>query len=88
MGVSGFFFFFFFFFFWGGGGGCQGGCERERKIEVIVKIPKKIRNGEVKFLRKFKNKNIRGAWWGSSRGGGGGRVGVFRVDVKEELKFL
>ena len=27
--------FFFFFFFWGGGG--QGGCERERRIEVIVK---------------------------------------------------
>ena len=22
--------------------GCQGGCERERRIEVIVKIKKKI----------------------------------------------
>ena len=27
------------FFF---GGGCQGGCERKRRIEVIVKIHKKI----------------------------------------------
>ena len=34
-GGSGFFFFFFFFF---GGGGCQGRCERERRILVIVKI--------------------------------------------------
>ena len=25
--------------------GCQGGCERERRIEVIVKI-KKIKSGE------------------------------------------
>ena len=23
-----------------GGGGCMGGCERERRIEVIVKIKK------------------------------------------------
>ena len=28
---------------WGGGGwGCQGGCERERRIEVFVKMEKKI----------------------------------------------
>ena len=33
----GFFFWFFFFL----GGGCQGGCEREQRIEVIVKIKKK-----------------------------------------------
>ena len=29
-----------FFFFGGGGRGVQGGCERERRIEVIVKIIK------------------------------------------------
>ena len=27
-----------FCFFFRGGGGCQDGCERERRIEVIVKI--------------------------------------------------
>ena len=26
-------------------GGCQGGCERERRIEVIVKIKKKSGEG-------------------------------------------
>ena len=45
------FFFFFFFFFGGGGGsggrgsgcGANGGCER--RIEVFVKIQKKIEGG-------------------------------------------
>ena len=32
----------------GGGGGCQSGCERERRIEVIVKIKKKIGGGGVR----------------------------------------
>ena len=44
----------------GVGGGGQDGCER--RIEVFVKIKKKI--------------------------GGGGWVGVVRVDVNEELKFF
>ena len=44
MGVV--FFFFFFFFFWGGGG--QGGFERDRGIEVIVKIQKKNRGRGVR----------------------------------------
>ena len=30
------------FFRRGGGGGCHGGCEREQRIEVIVKIKNKI----------------------------------------------
>ena len=71
-GVSRFFvcFFFFFFFFLGGGGGwgdwCQGGCERERRIEVIVKIYKKkiggggqVRvdvNGEFNFFVKMQKR--------------------------------
>ena len=43
-------------------------------------------NEELKFLRKFKKKNLGG-------GGGGGGVGSrsvwgVRVDVNEELKFL
>ena len=33
------------FFFGGGGRGCQGGCERERGIEVVVKIKKKSGEG-------------------------------------------
>ena len=36
-----------FFFFVGGGGG-QVGCERERRIEVIVKIQKKNRGRGVR----------------------------------------
>ena len=47
-------------------------------------------NEELKFLGKFKKKNL----WGGSGGGGSGHrgrvgkgVGV-RVDVNEELKFL
>ena len=44
---------------WGSGfGGCQGGCERERRIEVTVKIYKK-KSGEGGQVRD---------------GGGGGRV--------------
>ena len=49
----------FFFFFWGGGGGPgggggQGGCER--RIEVFVKIQKKI------FLRGGRGEGS--GWWG------------------------
>ena len=65
------------FFFWGGGsvgggglGRGQGGCER--RIEVFVKILKKIGGGGV---------------GGKSVGGLGSGWGV-RVDVNEELKFL
>ena len=58
----------------GGGGGSgwggQGGCER--RIEVFVKIQKKIGGGEV-----------RGGVGGRGRVGGG-----VRVDVNKELKFL
>ena len=60
----------------GGGGvglGGQSGCER--RIEILVKIQKKI------FL----------GGGGGSGGGVGGGVGVglgVRVDVNEELKFL
>ena len=39
---------------------------------------------ELKFLGKFTQKNRRGV----GLGGGGGSVGVVRVDVNEELKFL
>ena len=62
---------------WGGGGGGQGGCER--RIEVFVKIQKK-NWGEVRGVG-------RGGVGLGGGGGGGGRVGVFRVDVNEELKF-
>ena len=52
----------------------QGGCER--RIEVFVKIQKKMGGGSG------------GVGSGGGRfGGGGGRGGV-RVDVNEELKFL
>ena len=59
----------------GVGLGGQSGCER--RIEVFVKIQKKI------FF----------FGGGGGRGGGGGSVGVgsgwgVRVDVNEELKFL
>ena len=52
--------------------GGQGGCER--RIEVFVKIQKKL------FF----------FWGGGvGRGGGGSRSGCgIRVDVNEELKFL
>ena len=69
------------FFFLGGGGsggwgvgvrgsglGGQGGCER--RIEVFVKIQKKIE--DVKFLGKFTNKKISGGYFG---GGGGFGLG-------------
>ena len=52
-------------------GGGQGGCER--RIEVFVKIQKKILGGGVRS---------------GGGGGGGGRVGGIRLDVNEELKFL
>ena len=56
-----------------GGGGGQGGCER--RIEVFVKIQKKMGGGR--------------SGWGSDRGSGlgGGRVGGVRMDVNAELKF-
>ena len=53
----------------------QGGCER--RIEVFVRIQKKIGGG---------GSGGGGGGGGVSSGGGGG--GVFRVDVNEELKFL
>ena len=59
----------------GGGGGSGLGCQDgcELRIEVCVKIQKEIGGGG-------------GGWVGGS--GWGGRVGGFRVDVNEELKFL
>ena len=62
---------------WGSGfGGCQGGCERERRIEVIVKIKKKnIRGGgsgqdgcerRINFFVKMQ-KNGEGGWWSGCR---------------------
>ena len=73
-------------------GGRQGGCER--RIEVFVKIhPKKNfgvwgggsgcggqggLNEELKFLRKFAQKKIRGG--GGGGGGGGWWGGGFRVE--------
>ena len=71
---------------WGGGGGLsggggsgwwggQGGCER--KIEVFVKIQKKI------FFYFF----FLGGGLGRGGGGWGSGLGV-RLDVNEELKFL
>ena len=53
----------------GGGGGGQGGCER--RIEVFVKIQKKLGGG-----------GGSGGWVGGGSGCGG-----VRVDVNEELKF-
>ena len=53
--------------------GGQSGCER--RIEVFVKIQKKI------FLGG-------GQGGGGSVGGGGGVGGGVRVDVNKELKFL
>ena len=55
----------------GSGLGGQGGCER--RIEVFVKIQKKILGG--------------GGGGGGSVGGSGSSWGV-RVDVNEVLKFL
>ena len=54
-------------------GGGQGGFER--RIEVFVKIQKKIWGGGIR-------------WGGGGVGGGRGRVGGVRVDVNEKLKFL
>ena len=56
----------------GGGGWGQGGCER--RIEVFVKIKKKMGGGV----------GVGGGWVR----GGRGRVGGVRGDVYEELKFL
>ena len=56
---------------WLGGG--QGGCER--RIEVFVKIQKKIWGGG-------SGGGGEGGWGGSGSGWG------VRVDVNEELKFL
>ena len=53
--------------------GGQGGCER--RIEVYVKIQKKLWGG-------------RWCPWGGRGWVGVGRVGGVRVDVKEELKFF
>ena len=55
----------------GGGGSGRGGGGRE------------VVNAELKFLWKFKRKNL---GWGGVRGSGQVRGG--RVDVNEELKFL
>ena len=54
--------------------GGQGGCVR--RIEVFVKIQKKLGGG--------------GSWGvrGSGYGGGGVRVWGVRVYVNEEMKFL
>ena len=61
----------------GGGGGGQGGCER--RIEVFVKIQKKI---------IFGGGRVGGG--GHQVGGGGVRSGWWgvRVDVNKELKCL
>ena len=70
---------------WSGGVGLggQGGCER--RIEVFVKIQKKI------FFFFGGGVGSGSGWGGGGRRGGGGwgRVGWgVRVDVNEELKFL
>ena len=54
--------------------GGQGGCDR--RIEVFGKIHNK--------KKKFRG----GVGLGEGVGGGEGRVGGIRMDVKEELKFL
>ena len=76
--------------------GCQGGCERQRRILVIVKIQKKIRGGggssrrgqgECERRSEFfcgNSKTNCGGTCGGVRGSGWG----VRVDVNGELKFL
>ena len=59
-------------------GGGQGGCER--RIEVFVKIQKKI------FFGGGGGRGVSGR--GPVRGGGSGSGWGVRVDVNEELKFL
>ena len=68
-----------YFFFWGGsgrgggGGGVVGGQgECERRIEVFVKIPKKMGGG------------VRARVWGGRVGRSGWGGGGGRVDVKEK----
>ena len=75
----------------GGGGrvfvGCQGGCERERRIEAIVKIKNKRNRGGGRVVRGGRldvNEEVKFL----CQGGGGGEVGGVRVDVNGELKFL
>ena len=83
------------------GGGGQGGCER--RIEVFVKIQKKIflgggwgggrvggQSGCERRLEIFvKIQKKKNFLGGGVGGGGGGGVGGgVRVDVNEELKFL
>ena len=87
---------------WGGRGRGQGGCEQ--RIEVFVKIQKKILGGGGSGVQ------WEGSGWGRGQGGcerrievfvkiqkkkffegggrWGGRVWGVRVDVNEELKFL
>ena len=60
----------------GGGAGCGGQDGCERRIEVFVKIKKKIEGGGL-------------VGGGSGRGGGVGfGGGGVKVNVNEELKFL
>ena len=69
-----FFFFFFFFFIGGGGGGGQvGGGGVGVRVDMNEELNFFLENSQKKF----------------GRGSGGSvRVGVVRVDVNEELKFL
>ena len=67
--------------------GCQGGCERERRIEVIVKIQNKFGVGGGGgagwlFLCKFKKKK-----WGGGGGGCERRIEVF-VEIKKKYIFF
>ena len=79
---------------WGGG---SGGCGR--RIEVFVKIQKKIwgcgRVDVIKVFGKIHKKKYFFFLGGGGGGRGGGGVGVglvgwggVRVDVNEELNFL
>ena len=74
----------------GGGGGGQDGCVR--RIEVFVKIQKKMGGGgevglgvrvdvneELKFLGKFTQKKFRGGGGGVGSRSRGGQVGGGRV---------
>ena len=81
----------------GGGGRGRGGCER--RIEVFVKIQKKMGvgwgvrvdvNEELKFWGKFKKKNEKmgGGGGGSVLGGQGGCERGIEVFVKIQKKKL
>ena len=71
------------YFFLGGGGSVGGPGRGQGGVRVDV-------NEELKFLRKFKKKNLGGGVGGSVGGVGRGWVGggEVRVDVNEELKLL